>query len=160
MTKALALISGGLDSLLAAKVILNQGIHVEGIKFFTGFCHGKHTASLRPCEKIPKKTFVQKINGHLQIPIHEIDISNEVKSERLICLVDVQRKINYEKNQAHIGKSFEVLVEGRAKKPDQLMGRNDGNKIVVFPDRGQKAGDIVDVRIEEVTPNTLIGAVV
>ena len=52
-----------------------------------------------------------------------------------------------------------MLVEGRAKKPDQLMGRNDGNKIVVFPDGGQKVGDIVKVRIEEVTPNTLIGYV-
>ena len=36
--KAIALISGGLDSMLAAKMILDQGIHVEGINFFTGFC--------------------------------------------------------------------------------------------------------------------------
>ncbi|MFV2032557.1 MAG: tRNA (5-methylaminomethyl-2-thiouridylate)-methyltransferase, partial [Gammaproteobacteria bacterium] len=36
--KAVALISGGLDSLLAAKLILDQGVHVEGINFFTGFC--------------------------------------------------------------------------------------------------------------------------
>lgn len=36
--KALALISGGLDSMLAAKMILEQGIYVEGINFFTGFC--------------------------------------------------------------------------------------------------------------------------
>ncbi len=88
------------------------------------------------------------------------NISSEVKSERLTNLVDMQRKINYKKNQAHIGESFEVLVEGRAKKPDQLMGRNDGNKIVVFPDGGQKVGVFVEVKIEEVTPNTLIGSMV
>jgi len=35
--KALVLISGGLDSLLAAKVVQDQGIHVEGINFYTGF---------------------------------------------------------------------------------------------------------------------------
>ena len=35
--KAVALISGGLDSLLAAKLIQDQGIQVEGINFFTGF---------------------------------------------------------------------------------------------------------------------------
>ena len=35
--KAVALISGGLDSMLAAKTIIEQGIHVEGINFFTGF---------------------------------------------------------------------------------------------------------------------------
>lgn len=36
--KALALISGGLDSMLAAKLVQKQGIKVEGINFFTGFC--------------------------------------------------------------------------------------------------------------------------
>ena len=85
------------------------------------------------------------------------DLPEEVKSERLTNLVGIQRKINYAKNQLHLGETFEVLVEGPAKKPGQLMGRNDGNKIVVFPDSGQKVGDFVDVRIEEVTPNTLIG---
>ncbi|MGD2076238.1 MAG: tRNA (5-methylaminomethyl-2-thiouridylate)-methyltransferase, partial [Gammaproteobacteria bacterium] len=41
--KAVALISGGLDSLLAARVIQDQGIHVEGINFYTGFCVEGHT---------------------------------------------------------------------------------------------------------------------
>ena len=35
--KAVALISGGLDSLLAVKLIQEQGIYVEGLNFFTGF---------------------------------------------------------------------------------------------------------------------------
>ena len=33
--KALALISGGLDSMLATKLVMEQGVHVEGINFFT-----------------------------------------------------------------------------------------------------------------------------
>ena len=41
--KAVALISGGLDSLLAARLMLEQGIHVEGINFYTGFCVEGHT---------------------------------------------------------------------------------------------------------------------
>ena len=45
--KAVALISGGLDSMLAAKVMLEQGIHVEGINFFTGFCVEGHTHAIR-----------------------------------------------------------------------------------------------------------------
>jgi tRNA U34 2-thiouridine synthase MnmA/TrmU len=45
--KAVALISGGLDSLLAAKVMLEQGIHVEGINFYTGFCVEAHTHAIR-----------------------------------------------------------------------------------------------------------------
>jgi tRNA-2-methylthio-N6-dimethylallyladenosine synthase len=88
------------------------------------------------------------------------NIPEEVKSDRLIELVEMQRKINFEKNQPHLGKIFDVLVEGRAKKPNQLMGRNEANKIVVFADQGQRVGDFVSVKIEEVTPNTLIGSVV
>ena len=41
--KAVALISGGLDSMLAARVIMDQGVHVEGLNFFTGFCVEGHT---------------------------------------------------------------------------------------------------------------------
>ena len=88
------------------------------------------------------------------------DVAEEVKTDRLIELVEMQRKINFENNQRHLGKTFEVLVEGEAKKPDQLMGRNKANKIVVFPDQGQKVSDFVNVSIDEVTPNTLIGSVV
>ena len=36
--KALALLSGGLDSTLAIRVILEQGIEVEAVNFFTPFC--------------------------------------------------------------------------------------------------------------------------
>jgi tRNA-2-methylthio-N6-dimethylallyladenosine synthase len=88
------------------------------------------------------------------------DVPEEVKTDRLIELVEMQRKINFEKNQPHLGKTFEVLIEGKAKKPNQLMGRNEANKIVVFPDKGQRVGEFVNVRIDEVTPNTLIGSVV
>ena len=36
--RAVALISGGLDSMLAARLMLEQGVEVEGLNFFTGFC--------------------------------------------------------------------------------------------------------------------------
>lgn len=45
--KALALISGGLDSLLATRVVMDQGVHVEGINFYSGFCVEGHTHALR-----------------------------------------------------------------------------------------------------------------
>ena len=84
-------------------------------------------------------------------------MSAEDKTSRITRLVDLQRKISFKRNNAHLGEVFEVLVEGRGKKPDQLLGRNDGNKIVVFPDNGAGVGEFVNVRIDEVTPNTLIG---
>ncbi len=88
------------------------------------------------------------------------DVPEEEKTSRITRLVDMQKKIALKKNQEHIGQIFDVLVEGRGKKPNQLLGRNDGNKIVVFPDNGAKIGDFVQVRIEEVTSNTLIGQAV
>ena len=45
--KAVALLSGGLDSMLAVRVMQEQGVHVEGINFFTGFCVEGHTHAIR-----------------------------------------------------------------------------------------------------------------
>src|SRR3569832_2985059 len=53
--KAVALISGGLDSMLAARLMLEQGIHVEGINFFTGFCVEGHTHAIRKHEGAKQK---------------------------------------------------------------------------------------------------------
>ena len=85
------------------------------------------------------------------------DVTEEDKTSRITRLVDMQRKISYSKNQNELGKTFEVLVEGTGKKPGQMIGRNDGNKIVAFPGENCSIGEFVDVKIEEVTPNTLIG---
>ncbi len=85
------------------------------------------------------------------------DVPEEEKTSRITRLVYMQKKIALKKNREHLGQIFDVLVEGRGKKPNQLLGRNDGNKIVVFPDNGAQIGDFVRVKIEEVTSNTLIG---
>ena len=87
------------------------------------------------------------------------DVSEEDKTSRITRLVDLQRTISLKQNTKHIGQVHEVMVEGRGKKPGQLLGRNDGNKIVAFPDNGATNGDLVNVRINEVTANTLIGTV-
>ena len=85
------------------------------------------------------------------------DVTEEDKTSRIIRLVDLQRKISYSKNQKELEKTFEVLVEGTGKKPGQMIGRNDGNKLIAFPGENCRIGEFVDVKIEEVTPNTLIG---
>jgi len=87
------------------------------------------------------------------------DLAEEIKTARITKLVEMQRKISYKKNKQDLGRVYEVLVEGAGKKPGQLVGRNDGNKIVAFMGRGQKEKDFVKIKIEEVTPNTLIGSV-
>ena len=78
--KAVALISGGLDSLLAAKMMLEQGIHVEGINFYTGFCVEGHTHAIRKKDKAkPKRNNALWSAEQLGIKLHIIDIIEEYK---------------------------------------------------------------------------------
>ncbi|ORU91438.1 MAG: tRNA (5-methylaminomethyl-2-thiouridylate)-methyltransferase [Cycloclasticus sp. symbiont of Poecilosclerida sp. N] len=78
--KAVVLISGGLDSLLAAKVILEQGVHVEGINFYTGFCVEGHTHAIRKKHKAkPKRNNAIWSAEQLGIKLHIIDIIEEYK---------------------------------------------------------------------------------
>ncbi|HHJ15479.1 MAG TPA: tRNA (5-methylaminomethyl-2-thiouridylate)-methyltransferase [Gammaproteobacteria bacterium] len=78
--KAVALISGGLDSLLAAKVIQQQGIHVEGINFFTGFCVEGHTHAIRKKDRAkPKRNNALWVAEQLGIKLHIVDIIEEYK---------------------------------------------------------------------------------
>ncbi len=78
--KAVALISGGLDSLLAARMMLDQGIHVEGINFFTGFCVEGHTHAIRKKDQAkPKRNNALWVAEQLGIKLHIIDVIEEYK---------------------------------------------------------------------------------
>lgn len=78
--KAVALISGGLDSLLAARLMLEQGIHVEGINFYTGFCVEGHTHAIRKKDKKkPKRNNALWSAEQLGIKLHILDIIDEYK---------------------------------------------------------------------------------
>lgn len=78
--KAVALISGGLDSLLAARLMLEQGIHVEGINFFTGFCVEGHTHAIRKrdSQKVKRNNALWSAE-QLGIKLHIVDIIDEYK---------------------------------------------------------------------------------
>lgn len=79
--KAVALISGGLDSMLATQLILDQGIHVEGINFFTGFCVEGHTHAIRQKDKDKqKRNNALWVAEQLGIKLHIIDIVEAYKS--------------------------------------------------------------------------------
>lgn len=78
--KAVALISGGLDSMLAAKVVQDEGIHVEGINFFTGFCVEGHTHAIREKDRArPKRNNALWVAEQLGIKLHIIDVIEEYK---------------------------------------------------------------------------------
>lgn len=78
--KAVALISGGLDSMLAARVIMDQGVHVEGINFFTGFCVEGHTHAIRKKDRTrPKRNNALWVAEQLGMRLHIVDIVEEYK---------------------------------------------------------------------------------
>lgn len=86
------------------------------------------------------------------------NVDEEVKGRRLQELIDMQVEISHQSNLKDVGKVFEVLVEGVSKKKsDELFGRSSQNKVIVFPDNGAKVGELVQVRVTECTPATLIG---
>lgn len=89
------------------------------------------------------------------------DVPEDVKGRRLQEIIQLQTKLSLESNQRDIGKTFEVMVEGKSKKSDQeVYGRNSQNKVVVFPDHGYAPGSYVQVKIKDCTSATLKGEAV
>ena len=86
------------------------------------------------------------------------DVPLDVKTRRLNEIIALQSELSLKINQNDIGKTFRVLVEGPSKKnPEELCGRSGSNKMCVFPGKGHKAGDYVDVKVLSCTSATLIG---
>lgn len=78
--RAVALVSGGLDSMLAVRVIQDQGIHVEGINFYTGFCVEGHTQAIRSEERAkPKRNNALWVAEQLGIKLHILDVIEDYK---------------------------------------------------------------------------------
>lgn len=86
------------------------------------------------------------------------DIPEDVKIRRLNELIAVQNELSAESNERCVGKTYDVLVEGFSKRSrEQLFGRTEQNKVVVF-DRGtHHPGEYVKVRITESSSATLKG---
>ena len=86
------------------------------------------------------------------------DVPLDVKTRRLNEIIALQSELSLKSNQNDIGKTFRVLVEGPSKKnPEELCGRSGSNKMCVFPGKGHKAGDYVDVKVLSCTSATLVG---
>ncbi len=86
------------------------------------------------------------------------DIPEEVKSARLQEIIHLQGEIGLASNRRDIGKTFDVLAEGISKKSKtQLYGRNQQNKVIVFPRGDHKPGDMVKVTVFDCTGATLKG---
>ena len=96
--------------------------------------------------------------GTLAARKYKDDVALETKKRRLQELVDLYRRHSLRSMQADVGKVFKVLVEGSSKRSDeQLSGRADNNKVVVFNKEDYDKGDYVLVKITNCTSGTLLG---
>ena len=95
--------------------------------------------------------------GTLAARKYPADGPPEVKNRRLEEIIALQNRLSLESNRRDVGKTFRVLVEGPSKRdPDRLCGRNGQNKMCVWPDTAHRAGDFVEVKVEDCTQATLL----
>ena len=88
----------------------------------------------------------------------EDDVPEEVKGRRLQEIIDLQLELSQKSNEQDVGKEFEVLVEGFSKRSrEQLFGRTDQNKVVIFDKKKHRIGEFVKVKITGFTAATLFG---
>jgi tRNA-2-methylthio-N6-dimethylallyladenosine synthase len=96
------------------------------------------------------------------------DVPEEIKKQRNNEMLAIQTQISEEDNQTFIGRTVEVLVEGKSKKADesdtngpvQLTGRAPDDRIVVFDGPTRLIGQVLSVGIYDCTAFTLMGTVV
>ncbi|ALJ00471.1 tRNA (N6-isopentenyl adenosine(37)-C2)-methylthiotransferase MiaB [Rufibacter tibetensis] len=86
------------------------------------------------------------------------DVPLETKKRRLQEIIDKQRHYSLIRNQMDLGKVHRVLVENFSKRSDDMLsGRNDQNKVVIFPKMHFKKGDYVNVLVHDCSVGTLFG---
>ena len=135
----------------------------------TGFCsetEAEHQDTLKIIEwanfSMSYMFFYSERPGTLAARRYPDDIPETVKKRRLNEVIRLQTAISLRHNQADIGKTFEVLIEGDSRKSSlDFCGRNTQNKMLVFPKKeGLKAGDYALVRVHDATSATLLGTIV
>lgn len=86
------------------------------------------------------------------------DVPEETKIRRLNEMIALQNELSAESYRKDIGKVFEIMVEGVSKRSkEQLFGRTQQNKVVVFDRGNHRIGDFVKVRVTDASSATLKG---
>ena len=144
------------------EVLLGCGITTDVIAGFCSETEEDHQQTLELFRKVgfdyAYMFYYSERPGTLAARHYPDDVPLDVKTRRLNEIIALQSELSLKSNQNDIGKTFRVLVEGPSKKnPEELCGRSGSNKMCVFPGKGHKAGDYVDVKVLSCTSATLIG---
>ncbi len=130
------------------EIIPDCGLSTDMI---TGFCteteedHQESLSLMRYCQyDLAYMYFYSERPGTLAARRFKDDIPEEVKKRRLQEMIDLHRIQSLHSMQRDVGKTFKVLIEGTSKKNDnELQGRTDHNKVVIFEKGNLKKGDYV-----------------
>ena len=88
-------------------------------------------------------------------------ISKETKEERNQVLLDILGRSSLARNQSLVGTTQEVLLEGKAKRGDNMfIGRTRGYRKVIVPASERLVGELVDVHITDATVSSLNGELI
>ena len=147
------------------RIIPDCGLSTD---IFAGYCyetaedHALSLSLMRECAYDSAFMFKYSVRPGTYADRHfEDTVSEEEKVRRLNELIALQNELSLENNRRCIGCTLEVLIEGTSKRSrEQLFGRTEQNRVVVF-DRGKHhPGEYVNVRITEASSATLKGEVV
>jgi len=98
---------------------------------------------------------------HTPAAAYADSIPEEVKTERLMKLNELQKRIQLRRHSRYLGKTIEVLVEGEsARSPQDYSGHTRCNKVVNFPMTPDTIGKIIKVKITNAKQNSLYGQAV
>ncbi|NBO91843.1 MAG: tRNA (N6-isopentenyl adenosine(37)-C2)-methylthiotransferase MiaB [Planctomycetia bacterium] len=144
--------------------------------FIVGFCGETDESFQKTCDLVRearfKNSFIFKYSarsGTKADDLYPDDVPEDVKKQRNNELLAIQSEVSLEDQQALVGRTVEVLVEGPSKTavktgtnggPTQLTGRTRTDHIVVFDGHPRLAGRLIDVSISEASAFTLFGDLV
>jgi tRNA-2-methylthio-N6-dimethylallyladenosine synthase len=147
------------------KILPNTSISADIIAAFCSETEEEHKETLSLMEYVKYDfaymfSYSERPNTLAQRKFKD-DVEDNVKKRRLSEIIELQNQHSLYRNQQHVGKTYEVLIESYSKKSkEDLYGRTPQNSGVVFPKGNHKIGDYVNVHIDSCTGGTLIGTVV
>lgn len=121
---------------------------------FPGETEEMHQATLRLLEEAQfdsAYTFIYSPRQGTPAARMEDQVPEEVKKRRLQELMETENAISLRKNEAMVGKTYTIIVEGPTKQDDShWYGRTSGNKMILFPKtEGISIGDTVQAEVEQ-----------
>ncbi|OGX04297.1 MAG: tRNA (N6-isopentenyl adenosine(37)-C2)-methylthiotransferase MiaB [Omnitrophica bacterium RIFCSPLOWO2_12_FULL_50_11] len=146
---------------LMCELIPDVSVTTDIIAGFSGETEEDHEATKRALEEIRfDSAFVYKYSVRQGTPASKLpdDVPADVKEKRNNELLEVQRRITRENNVKWLGRTVGVFVEARSvKDANQLVGRMDQDKKVVFSGDPFLIGTFQKVRLVDLQHETLLG---